>query len=381
MLVDASHGVVSDPTRLLRRADAPRDLIAWTSGRAIDELWDECDRGDWLMWLAIVENVPLVAIVEAAEACARRAVHALPSDSKREPLSRALKAARELESGEICEKRARACEKIAGKVEAAGYRDTPPQKYEWAAAGAACAARSAEALLAAEARRSAERDFEGRIRAAGIGAGDQIISRGEFPPLVFEPDDELMAMCIHGAETAVTYASRALAPLNASGEQLEGVEGELSEVVFDILDPIRTGLREGKSAASLVRVLEIEPYGATSATRARRGDELTTIDDIGKRPLNALLAGLAFPLGGGHLYAGHTTTGAVLLAGGAMMLIGNFVGALSGFGFLTIMVADLITAPKAVRQRNAGETPSTTKQLAYGFGAVILALLVGLSGL
>lgn len=380
MKTEARHVVVNDPTRLLQRADAPRDLIAWTSGRTMDDLWDECDRGDWLMWLAVVENVPAVAIVEAAVACARRAVKALPNDSKRKPLALAVKAAASLESSQLCARRAKACEAIAGKPEAAGYRDTPPGRREWAAAAAAHAARAAEALLAAEARRNAERDHEGRMRAAGIGAGDQIISRGDFPPLLFTPDDELVAMCVHAAETTVVYAAHALAPLQATGEPLERVEGELSEVVFEVLDPVRRGMRAGQPAAALVRVLAIEPYGATAATKNRT--DLETIEDIGKKPANAIAAGLLFPLGGAaHLYAGHTTAGAVLMVGGVMALFGVVGGVVSPVAYLTILGADLITAVEAVRQHNEGRIPTKSVQAAYAFAALTLALLIGLSGL
>lgn len=217
------------------------------------------------------------------------------------------------------------------------------------------------------------------MRAAGIGAGDQIISRGDFPPMVFEPDDELMAMCVHAAATAVALSTRMLAPEGANDKQLETVEAELSEVVFDILDPVRTGLKRGREPKELVRVLDIEPYGATAATKGEPGTELAPIEDLGRRPINAVLAGMIFPLGGAHLYARHTTTGTILLSAGLASLIGMYMGLVSGFAFGTIMVADLATAFRAVRQHNEGAIPWRRWQAAYGIAAAILAVMIGVT--
>ncbi len=377
-LKKAPDGELTDPTRRLRRADAPRDLVAWTSGREMQELWDECDRGDWLVWLASIEHVPVVAIVEAAVACARRAVKALPAGRLRKPLTRALRAAANLASSEICDKRAQACERIAAKPEAAGYRDAPPLRFEQAAASAGYAARSAEALLAADVRRIAERDHEGRARAAGIGAGDQIISRGQFPPLTFDPDDELMAMCVYAADNAIRHAARALAPRKATVERLESVEGELSELVFEVLDPVRNGLLAGKQSEALVRTLAIQPYVPTKAMQQHGGAELAPIGALAKKPMTATTIAFFIPCGGmGHFYAGHRTTGAILLAGSMLAFIGWVLGVLSILAWPTIMAADVMMAATATRRYNAGKILDVRAQGIVGAGVVVLAMLAG----
>ncbi len=378
--LEATKGVVDDPTARLRRAEAPRDLLGWTTGRTLDALWDECDRGDWLVWLAAVERVPVVALVEAAVRCARQAVVALPSDSRRGPITEALKAADELTSSQRCGERAAACETLVNQPSLASYRAASPTPLEWAAAAAGCAARAAEALLAAEARREGERDAEGRLRAVGIGVGDQIISRGDFPPLVFEPDDELMALCVHAAASAVGYATRALAPGSPSLEQLEAAEGELSEIVFERVDPVRTGLRHGADPRSLVRVVTIEPFADTEATKNQRG-ELAPAEQLDKKPLNAVAVALVFPAGGlGHLYANHRLTGGILFIGGVASLLASVgLDLLSPWAWLTIVVADAALAPSAVRRHNRGEVHASTAQVVRGAFILSLALLLGVA--
>lgn len=375
--MEASQGVLDDPTRLLRRAGAPAEVVAWTSGRGIHALWDECDRGDWLIWLGAVENVPCVALVEAAVACARRAARAVPKGKKRRPITQALRAAHELTSSPLCAERALACEKLAGKVEAAGYRAAPPTQLSWAAAAAGCAARAAEALLAAEARRQAERDQESRGRAATLAAADHIISRGDFPPLVFEPDDELMALCVDAAASAIAYAAHALAP-EASEAELEAVHGDLSEIAFAILDPVRGGLRKGKPPAELVRAVAIQPYSDKDDDDEHRDDALVTTTASAKRPIFATGLALIVPVGGvGHLYAEEKSLGTALTAAGLVSL-GLAATGSSFLPWLAIVLADAAFAGRALELRKAGKPRSPKFSLAVGAGTIVVAILVAL---
>lgn len=374
--MEAHHGVIDDPTRLLRRAGAPHDLVDWTSGRRIDALWDECDRGDWLIWLGVVANIPCVAMVDAAVACVRRAARALPKGPERRPITAALRAARDLTSSPLCAKRALACEKLAGRVEAASYRDAPPTKHAWAAAAAGCAARAAEALLAAEARRQAERDRDGRGLAATLAVADHIISRGDFPPLVFEPDDELMALCVDAAASAIAYAAQALAP-GSSETQLEAVQGDLSEVAFAILDPVHEGLRKGTPAAELVRPIVIKPYSDIQLDDPRE-NELVPLTAVSKRPIFATCLAVVLPVGGiGHLYAEEAALGAMLLCGG-LFGIGFVATGHSFLPWLVIVAADAAHAGRALELRKAGKPRSLRSSLGYGGGALLLAFLIAL---
>jgi hypothetical protein len=374
--VEASHGVAHEPTRLLRRAGAPRELIEWTRGRGIDSVWDECDRGDWLVWLGAVEHVPAVSVVQAAVACARRALRAVPKGSDRKVLAAALRAAQELRSSELCAQRAEGCERLAGKLEGAAYRVLPSNPRQHAAAAVAAAARAAETLLAAEAQRFLERDQESRLRAASLGVGDQIISRGVLPPLVYDPDDELLAMCFSAAEGAVVHATHALAP-TTEGPETEAVEVMLSERVFAILDPVRTGLGQGRPAAELVPAVAVEPYGATEITRSKAGGELAEAIQVPKRVTNAVAIGVIVPLGGmAHHYAGHHVTGWTLTLAGIASLAALTQG-ISLVPWLVVVAADLLAAPAAVRRHNAGKASPPAQQLVIGLGAVLLAVLLG----
>ena len=38
--------------QLLRKLHAPGEVIDWARGKDLDEFWDKCARGDWLLWFA-----------------------------------------------------------------------------------------------------------------------------------------------------------------------------------------------------------------------------------------------------------------------------------------------------------------------------------------
>ncbi len=96
--------------RKLRRAGAPSDLLMWIDTLELDENpWEQCDRGDWLIWLAAVAGAPVVALIDAAAACARRALKVVKKE-ERAPLKTAIRAARKRESADACGEAAEACE-------------------------------------------------------------------------------------------------------------------------------------------------------------------------------------------------------------------------------------------------------------------------------
>jgi hypothetical protein len=372
----ATKEAVGDPTRLLRRADAPSDLIEWTAGRPLDVVWDECPRGDWLLWLSAISKVPCVALVEAAVACATAAVRSVPKSKKRRVLRAALASATVLDSSAQCREHADACDTIAGDVAAKGYRELHEGSFEWAAAAAAGAARAAEALLVAQARRVAERNTAGQHRPGAMGL-DILVQLEELPPLAFDHEDELSAMCVYAAARSIGFAARALAPPGAPGEAHRAVELELSEIAFDILDPVREGLREGKAASELVRATDIEVYAPSQATRQKLGVDHAPIQ-IGKKPFHATIASLIVPVGGcGHLFAGATRAGSILFLGGLVGLFGFWGGVLSPATWAILLLVDLVMGPRLVRQHHEGRLPTVDQQTVFAVVTVVVAVVAG----
>ncbi len=239
----------------LQTAGAPAALSRWVA--TLDEpwtAWEQCDRGDWLIWLAAVEGVPVAALVDAAAACAERAVAAV--ETGRGPLAEAIAAARPRASAEACAAAAERCQQMAAGERPQSYRTAGPARYARAATAAAHAARAAEGLLLSEARAGGERDAEGRERAAAVGAGAMIIvptkHRGPARLPLDAPADDPMAewlrYAVDAAAQAAVDAVRALPRHPAADRSLGTVEEELSEIVFELLDPIREALRQGGDA-------------------------------------------------------------------------------------------------------------------------------------
>lgn len=81
---------------LLNKLDACQRAVRWVGDRDLARTWEECERGDWLLWLAgrMVgkEGWPThQQVVLAACACARRGLRFVPEGEER-PL-RAIEAA------------------------------------------------------------------------------------------------------------------------------------------------------------------------------------------------------------------------------------------------------------------------------------------------
>jgi hypothetical protein len=71
--------------QLLRQLHASGDVIDWARGKDLDEFWDKCARGDWLLWFAakFVNKQgasPKRKIVLTACACAEIALRPLIGD-------------------------------------------------------------------------------------------------------------------------------------------------------------------------------------------------------------------------------------------------------------------------------------------------------------
>jgi len=71
---------------LLTKRHACNDAMTWV--RSSDkttarEIWDSCERGDWMLWLAANIEIDRKQIVSAACLCARQAlVHVRPGEDR-----------------------------------------------------------------------------------------------------------------------------------------------------------------------------------------------------------------------------------------------------------------------------------------------------------
>lgn len=50
---------------------ACRESLVWLGTRDLTAMWDECERGDWLLWYCAKSSVDRRLVVKAACTCAR----------------------------------------------------------------------------------------------------------------------------------------------------------------------------------------------------------------------------------------------------------------------------------------------------------------------
>ena len=71
-------------TDLLRSFSACDDAVDWAETQPdLETAWRDCERGDWLLWIAARLAVDRKLIVIAACQCARMALHWLPAGEER----------------------------------------------------------------------------------------------------------------------------------------------------------------------------------------------------------------------------------------------------------------------------------------------------------
>jgi hypothetical protein len=79
----------------LKKMNACTEAVEWVGDRSLARAWAECERADWMVWLAargVNQGSPLhIAIVRAAVACVRPALKDVPKGEKR--LAEALRVA------------------------------------------------------------------------------------------------------------------------------------------------------------------------------------------------------------------------------------------------------------------------------------------------
>lgn len=141
---------------LLERLGACREAADWYDGRDSEQAWAECERGDWMLWVAGKLNVDRKVLVAAACECAELALVHVPDGEDRP--RQAIETARAWVSGNATLEQVR---KAASAAYAAAYADAARAAAYAAYADATRAAASAAdaaayASRAKSLRRSAE---------------------------------------------------------------------------------------------------------------------------------------------------------------------------------------------------------------------------------
>ena len=67
----------------LQKNHACPPSLEWLKSRTLAEAWEQCERGDWLLWLAAKAGVDRKRLVMAACACARLALVHVPAGEQR----------------------------------------------------------------------------------------------------------------------------------------------------------------------------------------------------------------------------------------------------------------------------------------------------------
>jgi hypothetical protein len=139
---------------LLRELRACSEAVKWAKGKSLSEVWEQCERGDWLLWLcgrmADKEGWPTrKEVVLAACACAEPALKYVKAGEDRPRI--AIETARKWVRGEAT------LEEVRTAAYAAAYAAAAYAAYAYAAAAYAAYAAAAYAAYAAYARREESR--------------------------------------------------------------------------------------------------------------------------------------------------------------------------------------------------------------------------------
>ena len=62
----------------LQNKNACRSAMEWLKDRDLFRMWEECEKGDWLLWFAAKVGIDRKVIVRTACACAREALRFVP---------------------------------------------------------------------------------------------------------------------------------------------------------------------------------------------------------------------------------------------------------------------------------------------------------------
>ena len=103
----------------LQNKNACRPAMEWLMDRDLPRMWEECERGDWLLWFAAKVGIDRKVIVRAACACAREALRFVP-DGEIRPKT-AIETAERWCNGEATIEQVRNASSAAAAADAAAY--------------------------------------------------------------------------------------------------------------------------------------------------------------------------------------------------------------------------------------------------------------------
>ena len=139
---------------LLERLGACREAADWYDGRDSEQAWAECERGDWMLWVAGKLNVDRKVLVAAACECAELALVHVPDGEDRP--RQAIETARAWVSGNATLEQVRKAASAAYAASAADATRAAASAADAARAAASAADAAAYASRAKSLRRSAE---------------------------------------------------------------------------------------------------------------------------------------------------------------------------------------------------------------------------------
>lgn len=64
----------------LTKIDACKEAIEWVGDRTLEQAWNECERGDWMLWLAQKNGVDIRPLTLAKARCAKLVVHLMEDE-------------------------------------------------------------------------------------------------------------------------------------------------------------------------------------------------------------------------------------------------------------------------------------------------------------
>ena len=67
----------------LKEMSACNEAIGWVGDRTPEQAWNECERGDWMLWIAQKKDVDLRKLTLAKARCSKLAIHLMKDERSR----------------------------------------------------------------------------------------------------------------------------------------------------------------------------------------------------------------------------------------------------------------------------------------------------------
>jgi len=136
-----------DFTNELRKLHACEEACEWVGGKSLEEAWETCERGDWMLWLAVKAGIDRKKVVLAACECARLSLKYV-SEKETRPL-KAIQIAEAWANGDASlEEVKRAAADAYTAADVAAVADASASFADAASAAAASAAAASAAAYA-----------------------------------------------------------------------------------------------------------------------------------------------------------------------------------------------------------------------------------------